>query len=352
MAAKQRTTLKSIAEELGISVSVVSRVLSGQAPKYGISKTTAQAVLNIARKRNFRPNQLARALRLAKTHTLGLVIPDISNLFFAGLARSIEVAARKGGYSIVLCDTQEDEAVEREAVEILQSRMIDGLIISPVGKTCEHLTSIDKDGCPIVLVDRHFPGSEIPFVTSDNYGGAFKATRHLLENGHRAIGFIQGIPNSQSNVERLRGYTAALKEFGVRVNKSSIVGDQFSRRNGYVSAKVSLRTQPPPTALFLANNQIAFGALDALMEKDLAVPEDMSLVAFDDQPFFSHLATPLTTVQQKVAELGRHAMELLQALINGSGPLDVQGITVPTQLIIRESVRKIDTRKKKSASSN
>jgi len=352
MAVKQRTTLKSIAEELGISVSVVSRVLSGQAPKYGISKTTAQTVLSTARKRNFRPNQLARALRLAKTHTLGLVIPDISNLFFAGLARSVEVSARKGGYSTILCDTQEDEAVEREAVEILQSRMIDGLIISPVGKTCKHLTSIDKERCPIVLVDRHFPGSEIPFVTSDNYGGAFKATRYLLENGHRTIGFIQGIPNAQPNVERLRGYTAAMKEFSLRVNKNSIVGDQFSRRNGYFAAKALLRRKPRPTALFLASNQIAFGALDALMEKELDVPEDISLVAFDDQPFFSHLATPLTAVQQKVAEMGRHTMELLQTLINGRGPLDVQGITVQTQLIIRESVRKIDTRKKRSASSS
>ena len=338
---KGRTTLKSVADELGISVSVVSRVLSGQGSKYGISKATQEAVAKIAGRLRFKPNQLARGLRLAKTLTLGLVIPDISNPFFAGVAYQIETIARDAGYSIILCDSLENEDVEREVLGVLQSRMVDGLIVAPVGKTHDHLASIDQSQCPVVLVDRYFPESKIPFVTSDNFGGALQATRHLLENGHRNIAFFQGSPSAQSSMERARGFRTALAEFGIRFTKRHVLGNAFNWESGYVAAQQLLRRRPRPTAVFLANNQIALGTLVALKEKGVRVPEDISLVAFDDEPFFAHLAPPLSTVAQNVSEIGHHAIEMLQALMKGLSSLSVSGITVPTRLVLRGSVRNI-----------
>ncbi len=341
---RKRITLKDIAAKHSLSVSVVSRVLSGQAADYGISAKTAKAVQATAKKLNYQPNQLARSLRMAKTNTLGLVIPDVSNMFFAGLARSISSAAGAAGYSVILYDAQECEAIESQAVETLLNRMIDGIIISPVGKSPAHILNIDKEHCPVVLLDRYFPGTDIPFVTSDNYGGALKATRYLLENGHRSIGFIQGLPETQPSVERLRGYSAALREYGIRSRKDNIIGYDFSRNNGYESTLAFLKRKVPPTALFLVSNQVALGALDALAERNLRIPEDISIIVFDDRPYFTHLKAPLTAVKQNVADLGKHAMELLQKSIDGQSHNDIQGITVPTKLVIRQSVTGFEER--------
>ncbi len=242
----RQTTLKSMADKFGISVSTVSRILSGKARQYRISKKTERKVRNEADRIGFAPDKIASALKLRKTHTFGLIIPDISNPFFAAIARHVEMEARKRDYFILLCDSQEDTQTEIDSIRLLQSRNIDGLIISPVGQIGRHLKELRDGGMPVVLVDRYFPKLNIPYVTSDNRLGAFEAVRYLIEQGHRKIACIKGLPDSSTSNDRVSGYREALKKHGLGVDASLILGDDFSEQNGYMETKILLQDGKRP----------------------------------------------------------------------------------------------------------
>ena len=229
----KRVTLKSIADHLNLSVTTVSRVLNGQAAQYRIKKKPAETVQSTAKKLNYIPSHLARSLRLKRTHTIGLVIPDISNPFFSSIAKSVEIEARKVGYSIVLCDSQENTKLEIDSLQLLQSRNIDGLIICPVGVAGDHFEQLYDSSVQIVVIDRYFPQLKCPYVLSDNYNGAVNAVNYLIKNGHIIIGCIQGLQNTSVNNDRIRGYKDAHKENNLPIDNSLIVGDSFGERNGY-----------------------------------------------------------------------------------------------------------------------
>jgi len=203
-------TLQQIADQSVVSVSTISRVLSGQAGRYRISKKTEATVRALAKQINFVPNQLARGLRLRKTLTVGLVIPDISNPFFAGIAQQVTLGTEKHGYSVILCDSQGSAELEIKALALLQSRNVEGVVLCPVGQSAKHLMAFVDAGLPMVLVDRFFPDAAIPFVSSDNVAGAKEATEYLIANGHRRIICLQGLHGSSPNEFRLRGYKEAL----------------------------------------------------------------------------------------------------------------------------------------------
>ncbi|MBN1845922.1 MAG: LacI family DNA-binding transcriptional regulator [Sedimentisphaerales bacterium] len=331
-------TLQAIASRLGVSVTTVSRVLNGRARQYRISEKTEQAVLAVADKHHYAPNHLARSLRINKTFTLGLVIPDISNPFFAGLARHVEGEARGVGYAVLLCDSEENTAIELESLRLLQGRKVDGIIICPVGRRGEHLERLYRQGLPLVVVDRYFPRRKLPYVTSDNFGGAFSAVTYLIEKGHRRIACIQGIPDSASNRDRVAGYQKALDEHGL-LAESCLVGDHFGERNGYIQTKLLLQRTVRPTAVFAAGNLITLGCLQALAEEGLRVPEDMSIISFDDQPYFAFLATPLTSVAQRYAAMGEIAVQRLLNQIDTANGQAPEGIVLPTEFRERGSVK-------------
>jgi LacI family transcriptional regulator len=330
-----------LAETLGVSPSTVSRVLSGQADKYRIAKDTQDAVLEAAEKFDYAPSRLARSLRLSKTHTLGLIIPDISNPFFSDIARHITIGARKLGYSIILCDSEESTEAEAKSVALLRDQMVDGLIVSPVGRTGAHLTRLYDNGMPLVVVDRPVPDAAMPYVTSDNYKGTYDGATYLIENGHRDIAFIQGIPDSETNVARIDGFKAALRDHGIALPPTFVTGDHFGETSGYIGAKTLLQKQNRPTALFTAGNLIALGAIRALAEEGVTVPHDMSHISFDEHAYSSYLSVPLTTIAQQTTELGQIAVELLVSQMERSIQHPPENIVLPTRLIVRESVRNV-----------
>ncbi|MBN2410913.1 LacI family DNA-binding transcriptional regulator [candidate division KSB1 bacterium] len=336
---KNNITLKTIAHQLGISESTVSRVLNGKASKYRISKKTEEIILKTAKELNFTPNPLARSLRLNKTNTIGLVIPDISNPFFSSIARNVEQEARKLGYSIILCDTEEDTDLEKESLELLELRKVDGLIISPVGQTFNYIKRIYNNGMPIVIIDRYFPDLDIPYVTSDNYKGAFEAISYLIDNGHRSIACIQGLTHTSPNNERVRGYREALLNYHLPVDEALIVGDSFGEQNGYLETKLLLKNEKNITAIFSVSNLISLGALRAIYEEGLRVPEDISIISFDDQPYSDYLATPMTTVTQKNKEMGQISIKLLINQIESKIRFSSKCVILPTKLIKRKSVK-------------
>ena len=335
---KPKLTMKDLASNLGLSVSVVSRVLNGKADEYRISEKTQQTVHEAAKEYGFSINQLARSLRLQKTSTIGLLIPDISNTFFSLIARAVESAARQRGYSIILCDTENDTELEKKALALLQDRSVDGLLIAPVSEESNHIQALMDLGKPVVLVDRFFDGLPIPYVSSDNFQGAYEGVMYLIEQGHKDIGYIQGIPDSKPNLERLRGYTQAMSEHRLSIKLDWILGNRFEEQDGYESAMIVLQQDTRPTALFATSAVGALGVMRACLELNLRIPEDVSIIGFDEYPYAPLLSPPLTTIAQSTQSIGEVASHvLLDWLDSGDAPIDSAHI-LETQLVIRDSV--------------
>ena len=186
----------------------------------------------LAGENNFSPNCVARGLRLKRTATIGVVIPDISNPFFAGIVRQVTLGAQDCRYSVIICDSRENEDLETESLTLLSSRNVEGIVLCPVGRSAAHLTPYENSGLPIVLADRYFPGLQLPYVASDNVGGARAATTHLIENGHRRIACLLGSRDTSPNEDRLRGYCEAMTAHQLPIDESLIAGDGFSEQNG------------------------------------------------------------------------------------------------------------------------
>jgi LacI family transcriptional regulator len=341
---KVTPNMRELADLLGLSVTTVSRVLNGKAKKYRISPITEARVLQVVKETNYIPNKIARGLKMAKTDTLGLVIPDIANPFFADLAKSIELEARLKGFSIILCDSGEDISVEKELIDLLLGHKVDGIIIAPVGTSFDHLLRIRTCGISIVVVDRFAPELELPYITSDNYQGAFDAVNYLISMGHRKIACIQGIKNSQPNKERVIGYTDALKKHGLEVDKSLITGEDFSTENGYKQTRILFSMDNPPTAIFALSNLISLGVIKAINEIGLKIPDDVSLICFDEQPYSAFLSTPLTTIEQKKYEIGQIAVNVIIKEMENKSEENRKTVKmkIKTNLIIRESVKNLN----------
>jgi LacI family transcriptional regulator len=332
-------TLDDIAKRSGLSVSTVSRVINKKTKKYRISKKVELLVLKAAKELNYRPNQLARSLRLKKTQTIGLVAPDISNPFFAQIIKTIQAGLHQLNYSLVVCDSDENLELEVEHTNLLFSKGVDGLIVMPVGQHYSHFQYLLDNGIPVVTVDRGFDGLRTNMVVIDNHEGAFAAVEHLLRSGHRKIAIIQGLPDTFTSAGRLEGYKDALRKYGVPVDESLIVGKDFRKENGYIETKLLLQSPNRPTALFTTSDLITLGALQAIKEERLEVPRDVSLVAFDDLESADYFSCPITAVAQPKEILGEMAVKILIDEIHDPGKHEPRRIVLKPSLILRNSVR-------------
>ena len=330
-------TLLSIARKCDCSVTTVSRVLSGKAQKYRISESMVQKVLQAARESNFAPNLLAKSLRLGKTDTIGLLIPGVDDTFFAGITSVIISEARKNGYNIVTVDTQESEAYEAEGLSTLIARNVDGIIAVPVGKDSGIFKNLKV---PVVMVDRYYPDcTDIDVVKTDDHMGAVMAVDHLYEMGHRNICCIQGNPEAVTSRARVQGYVEAMKRHGLD-KFIRVEGQEFSIVNGYDSTKKILSSSGNvPTALFPLSNKILLGTIKAIREKGLSIPDDISLIAFDDNVLFNYLSPRITCISQPVQDMAATAV---QSIINKiSGGEETLMRLLPPDIVVRDSVRKI-----------
>ena len=342
MTKKSVANIRELADSIGLSITTVSRVLNGKAEKYRISTKTKERVLLAAKEQNYIPNKIARGLKTHKTGTLGLIIPDIANPFFADIAKSIEMEARSNDLSILLCDSNENILVEKELLNLMQAHKVEGVIIAPVGTDFKHLVEVYEKGLSIVIVDRYLPGINLPYITSDNYQGAFDAISHLISMGHKDIACIQGIKDSQPNKERVKGYIDALEQNNIPVNDSFIIGENFSTENGYKQTRILFSVEQNPTAIFALSNLISLGVIKALSEMGLKIPDDVSLISYDEQPYSAFMGTPLTTIEQKKSEIGQLAVSVItkniEAKTFSKKPLNMK---LRTNLIIRNSVKNL-----------
>lgn len=336
-------TIQTIADDLGLSASTVSRVLNGVGKKYRISDKTIKAINRVADRLNYSPNQIAKSLRLKKTFTVGLIVPDISNPWFAKIARRIEEESRGKNYRVFLCNSNDDLEIEKESVRLLENWKVDGLVIAPIGLEYEHLLQTWKNDTPMVLVDRYFENIDIPYVASNDLEGAYSATKYLIDKGHRNIACIQGLAGTSTNSLRLQGYRKALEDNGIKVNDEFIFGHDFGFENGYLQGLViaEIRQKTKITAVFTLGNQSVLGVLKAFKEKEVCVPDDISIITFDNQIYSELLYTPLCTVSHEDEQVGTLAIKLLINQINGKGVF--KSDLLPTKLIIRESVKDLSS---------
>ena len=337
---KQRVSLDDIARSVGVSKAVVSLVMNGKAEQYGISERTRIRVLDKAKDLNYKPNQLARGLRLGYTNTIGLIVSDISNSFYAAIARNVEDLAASVGSNVIICSTDEDIEKERKLIKLLRNRQVDGIILSSSQENAEELRNYYSDGLPLVLIDRCFENSGIPSVVVDNFNGGKQIAEHLSKSGYRKPMVLTLSTSHISTVKhRVEGYKFAWQQKGVEVDTVEI---PFGDISGAVSELLMPRFKQNtlPDCLFAVNNNLATAVLQSCSNLGIRIPENMALTCFDDLPYFSFIKPSVTAVSQPISDICTQAFEILmhqikQEEIEGLNKLSV----LPIVLNIRDSSR-------------
>ncbi|NOT63079.1 MAG: LacI family DNA-binding transcriptional regulator [Acidobacteria bacterium] len=306
------TTLQDIAEALGVSTMTVSRAINGNA---GIGADLRERVLAVAQQMNYRPNQHARALSTNRSYLIGLIVPDLMHSYFAELAKAIEAVARPAGYEILICNTEENAETELAEVEVLAQRT-DGLIIAssaPPEKARAYRKML-KEGAKLVFLDRHFANLSCPAVITDDVKVGRLATEHLIRLGHRRIGHLRG--NSVAvAADRVEGYRQALEANKIRFDETLVRPCGFMESDGYQAMRTWLVAGKVPSAIFAANDPSAMGAMAALEDAGLRIPEEVAVVGAGDIHYGDRLKVPLTTVTWDKLNMGRQAAQLMFGLL-------------------------------------
>ncbi|CAM3193580.1 cytochrome-c peroxidase [Pseudomonas floridensis] len=327
-------TLQDVANHAGLSKAAVSRYLNNS---ISLPAETAQRIDKALKALDYRGNSLARRLSKGGSETIGLVLPDIANPFFAELADAAEEEASANGYNLVLCVTR--NLLEREStfVRWLDSRSVDGLLLVSNRPDDGTLAGQLADYRNIILLDEDVPGTAQPKVFADNHEGGRLATDYLIRHGHRRIAHVSGPPALMSVRERYAGYRQALAAAGIAETPEYLRFGDYSREYGRVATQQLLELASPPQAIFAASDFIALGVLDTLRARNIGVPDAMSLVGFDDAVYASLLTPPLCTIRQSSRELGRRGVALLlQRMTDGACTASVE--RVPVELICRGTV--------------
>jgi LacI family transcriptional regulator len=328
------TTIRDVAKLAGISTMTVSRVLNNSGY---ISQDTRERVEKAIAELGYVPNSLARSLRFKQTNTIALVLTDITNPFFTTIARGVEDTASEQGFSVIFCNTDESAPEEAEHLNVLVQKQVDGVLLVPACCSAESVSFLQGHKVPVVVLDRRISDIWVDLVRGESEQAAYQLVRHLLDLGHTRIAILSGPQVTSTAVDRVAGYRRAMVEAGLDAGAERVYHAQFTLESGYQMAQQVLATTPRPTALFAANNFIAIGAFRALRDVGLRVPEDMSLVAFDDLPASLVMEPFLTVAAQPAYEMGQKATELLLARLSGEGPADCQEIVLPTEVIVRRS---------------
>jgi len=332
-----RVTMRDIAERAGVSLITVSRALNN---KPDVNKETRARILAIAQEIDYTPNVHARALASGDSKTLGLIVADSANPFYGKLIRGVEDTASAHGYGVILCNTSEDRERESAAHRMLREKRVDGMLVTGILTGLSPLLRLKQENIPFVLLNRYLQEIDADCVLNDNRLGAYEATTHLCELGHRRIVHLTGPKEISSVRERLAGYRQALEEYDIPFDPELVLRCNLKLEGGCRQAKTALPVlSPRPTAVFAYSDLLAIGVLKALRELGLRVPQDIALVGYDDIEFAPFVEPPLTTVAQLVYEIGQKGTEILLEKINWpeEGEWTPQRVVFKPELRIRAS---------------
>jgi len=330
---KGAITIKDVALAAGVSTATVSRVLAGF---NGVAEGVRERVTRAITKLDYHPNRLARGLRLGHRKVIGVIIPDLQNPFFTGVVHGVEGALCSAGYTLLLGHSGGLPEREQRQLEVFRGEGVAGLVFIAGNRPGANYEAIRSWGIPVVAIDRSPGGLEVDLVCSNNREGARQAVNHLVSLGCKDIGFINGPEGINVTEERLGGYHDALRRAGIAWKESLVIHSDFLQEGGYAAMIRLLDMAKPPKAVVVANNMMTLGALQAIHERRLRIPEDMAVIGFDDMPWATSLRPPLTAVAQSAEELGASAAQLLLERLNDPQRI-VRQVVLPTRLVVRAS---------------
>lgn len=328
-----KPTIYDIARLAGVSIATVSKVFNG---KGRISERTRKRILQISEEMNYQPNMLASALTGKKTYTIGLLIPDLVNPFFAELARHVEDRSHELGFNLVICNTDNDAEKENKYIQLLRQKSVDGIIVATGVRNEALLKELIEQHIPIALIAREQSALAASSVVVDDYTGGYSAASYLLEGGHKRIAVLAESLTVSSSKERVRGYRQALLEAGVRYESSLVYVSDFSVQGGKQTALQVLASRPRPSAIFACNDILAIGAMQAARELGIRMPQELSVVGFDNTILAAMTDPPMTTVAQPIQQMGHQVVDLITQEINQEKKAKQRVVLLP-ELIVRGS---------------
>ncbi|HEV2784620.1 MAG TPA: LacI family DNA-binding transcriptional regulator [Actinophytocola sp.] len=329
-------TLKEVARRAGVHVTTASRALN-PATSSLVNSATIRKVQAAARELRYQPNAIARGLKTARSMSVGVLLPDLTNPLFPPIVRGIEDVLAAAGYTTLIANTDHDPDRQLALFDTLRARQVDGVIAATARRDDRLFIEAHRYGVRIVLVNRRVDGSEIPSVVGDDQHGVAMAVRHLVELGHTRIAHVAGPQDTTTGRTRLRAFRQTLDEAGIGADPALIaVADEFTEARGAKAITTVLNATAPPTAVVAANDLIALGCLDVFAERGLSCPRDVSLVGFNDMPFVDRLAPPLTTVRVPHYQIGAEGARMLLERL-GDPELPAKSITLPVSLVVRKS---------------
>jgi LacI family transcriptional regulator len=331
---KQKLTIRDIARMARVSHMTVSRVLNND-PR--VREETRKRILELVNKVNYRPDGRARTFVSKKSNLIGLVVSDISNPFYAELARGIEDKAHEQGYNVIFCSTDNKPERMETYVHLMMDAGVDGFIFSSSRLHEPVVEKLIDEHFPLVLVNRKLKGEGFNYIVLNNRQGAYEITEHLINLGYRKIAIITGTPTLSTGLDRLKGYQQALRDHGIDFNNNYVIQGPFTRETGYEGTKGLLTMKDRPEAIFGGNDYIAMGVIDAVEELGLHIPEDIAVVGFDDTEFASNQRIRLTTVSQRRYEMGNLGVQILIDYIERKETDYTHKVILEPHLIIRES---------------
>jgi LacI family transcriptional regulator len=332
-------SIKDIANQVGVSTTTVSFVLNGKAREKRISEDLKNEILRIAEKLNYRPNQVARGLRTGQTHTLGLIIEDISNPFFGNLAKVVEEEADKWGYSVMFCSTENKEARASGLVTMLKHRQMDGFIITPTPGLEADVRQLKEENRALVLIDRFFPDLDTSYVTVDNFRGAYQATEYLIRNGYKRIGLVTVDSEQVQMKNRYSGFVRVLAEHGITPEPGLVLPIPFEMgHDGSVDSISRFISNQKPDAVFFTTNYLGVNGLESIRLCGLTLPGDLGMVCFDDHDLFRLGRPSVTVVAQPIVDIARRAVEsILAQLKDRTIPRESEKVMIQPMLLKRDT---------------
>ena len=330
-------TMKDLARETGIGLATISKYFNGG----NVREKNRRAIEAAARKLRYVPNEVARSLKTQHSRVIGVIIPELSNAFITSIISSMEDLLRKKDYAVIVCDCRSDAKREKEAVEFLMHRRVDGLINMATDPTGAHLKAALDAHIPILLVDRMIDSlrGRVSAVVIDNAYASGQAVRKLTGLGHRQIGLVLGSPDLYTTNARLTGYLNALRDAGIEPEDRYIRYGDYTMDGGYQAVTELLQLENRPTALFVTNYEMTLGALLAIQNSGISVPEDLSVIGFDKLELFGGIFPNLTLVRQPQQSIGRECANLILDMLSDSENMTARIVTLSTELFEGSSVR-------------
>lgn len=335
---KKKITSKDIANELGISRSVVSFVLNGKNKEMRISDELTKKVLDLVETRNYQTNHIAKSLKTGKTHTIGLIVADISNPFFANIASEIEKEVRKKGYSVFFCSSNENKMNFNFQLENFKNRQVDGLILIPPINSDKTLTLLGSQNIPFVIMDRVFENLGANSVNINNHKAAYDATTRLIKNGRKKVALINVNNELITMSDRTNGYVDAITDYGMEVNSYLLQQLKYSNVAAHVNEAVKKVILNNADAIIFTTNKLGIQGVQAISNMGKRIPEDIAVISFDDTTAYAVAKTSITAIKQPVEQMCKEAVRILMKSIDKSeGNIDIEQVILDVSFIVRES---------------